>query len=232
VFYPQLSADRSEACLLLDVDPIALVRGAPGSRDGGALEQYVNDRPYVASSFLSVAMSRVFGTAMNGRSKERQNLAEEQLDIETIITAVHCEGGEPFLHRLFEPLGYAVDAEHHVLDEKFPEWGEGPYYTVRLRVTGHNLSGRCHRAISEQVSQILSALGDSDWSDRLRGWDRIPDRIGKLGIPSRLEEGFTQRSGWADRQEHGFLPATVGPAARGLAVPLCGQAPSASASLQ
>jgi 3' terminal RNA ribose 2'-O-methyltransferase Hen1 len=133
VFYPQLSADRSEACLLLDVDPIALVRGAPGSRDGGALEQYVNDRPYVASSFLSVAMSRVFGTAMNGRSKERQNLAEEQLDIETIITAVHCEGGEPFLHRLFEPLGYAVDAEHHVLDEKFPEWGEGPYYTVRLR---------------------------------------------------------------------------------------------------
>jgi 3' terminal RNA ribose 2'-O-methyltransferase Hen1 len=133
VFYPHLSADRSEACLLLDVDPIALVRGAPGSRDGGALEQYVNDRPYVASSFLSVAISRVFGTAMSGRSKERQTMADEQLDIEAIITAVPCKGGEPFLRRLFEPLGYAVDAQHHVLDEKFPEWGDGPYYTVHLR---------------------------------------------------------------------------------------------------
>jgi 3' terminal RNA ribose 2'-O-methyltransferase Hen1 len=78
-------------------------------------------------------MSRVFGTAMSGRSKERQSLAEDQLDIEAIITAVPCKGGEPLLRRLFEPLGYAVDAQHHILDEKFPEWGEGPYYTAHLR---------------------------------------------------------------------------------------------------
>jgi len=133
VFYSQLSADHSEACLLLDVDPVALVRGTPGSREGGSLDQYVNDRPYVASSFLSVAMSRVFGTAMNGRSKERQNLADEKLDIEAVITAVPCNAGEPLLRRLFDPLGYAVDIQHHILDEQFPEWGEGLYYTVRLR---------------------------------------------------------------------------------------------------
>src|SRR5580658_3325883 len=34
-----------------------------------------------------------------------------------------------------------------------------PAQSARAAVTGHNLSGRCHRAISEQVSQILSALG-------------------------------------------------------------------------
>ena len=37
-----------------------------------------------------------------------------------------------FLRRLFEPLGYRVTAEHHPLDEKFPEWGESSYYTVEI----------------------------------------------------------------------------------------------------
>jgi 3' terminal RNA ribose 2'-O-methyltransferase Hen1 len=36
---------------------------------------------------------------------------------------------------LFEPLGYTVAATHHALDEQFPEWGEGPYYTVQLSHT-------------------------------------------------------------------------------------------------
>jgi hypothetical protein len=48
------------------------------------------------------------------------------------IAALHCRGGEEFVRRLFEPLGYRVSAEHHPLDEKFPEWGESPYYTVEL----------------------------------------------------------------------------------------------------
>lgn len=70
---------------------------------------------------------------MGGRSKERQALADEPLDLMAEIAAVPCRGGEPFLRDLFEPLGYQVEAEHHPLDERFPQWGEGPYYTVRLR---------------------------------------------------------------------------------------------------
>src|SRR6266513_5667452 len=72
VFYPEAGDERCTAALLLDVDPVGLVRGR---RPGPSLEPYVNDRPYVASSFMSVAIADQFGTAMNGRSKERQELA-------------------------------------------------------------------------------------------------------------------------------------------------------------
>lgn len=133
MFYPHLGEVRAQAALLLDVDPVGLVRRRSSSGEG-FLEQYVNDRPYVSSSFLSVALSRVLGSAMGGRSKERQELADQDLDWEAVITALPCQGGEPFLRDLFEPLGYSVTAEHHPLDERFPEWGEGPYYTVHLRV--------------------------------------------------------------------------------------------------
>jgi 3' terminal RNA ribose 2'-O-methyltransferase Hen1 len=132
VFYPELGENQSAASLLLDIDPVALVRGRAESRGEGSLDQYVNDRPYVASSFLSVALSRVFASAMGGRSKERQALADEQLEIAAEIAVVPCRGGEPFLRELFSPLGYHVEARHHPLDERFPQWGEGPYYTVRL----------------------------------------------------------------------------------------------------
>src|SRR5438876_6673429 len=70
VFYPEASDERCTAALLLDIDPVGLVRGRRGPGSEG-LEQYVNDRPYVASSFLSVALSQIFGTALSGRSKER-----------------------------------------------------------------------------------------------------------------------------------------------------------------
>lgn len=130
VFFPELKSDCSEAALLLDVDPVGLVRGGRGER---SLDQYVNDRPYVASSLLSVALARVFGTAMSGRSKERQELADTALDLEAVIATVPCRGGEAFLRSLFEPLGYEIAAQHHPLDESFPEWGEGPYYNITLR---------------------------------------------------------------------------------------------------
>src|SRR5687768_6961971 len=51
VFYPEASNDRCTAALLLDVDPICLVRGSGNSE--GLLDQYVNDRPYASTSFLS-----------------------------------------------------------------------------------------------------------------------------------------------------------------------------------
>src|SRR5919199_1339945 len=133
VFYPETAAGRCTAALLLDVDPVGLVRGRRGpSGEGRTLEQYVNDRPYVASSFLSVAIARAFGSAMAGRSKERPELAETALPLRAKISVLPCRGGEGFLHRLFEPLGYEVSASQHALDEKFPEWGESPYFTVEL----------------------------------------------------------------------------------------------------
>jgi 3' terminal RNA ribose 2'-O-methyltransferase Hen1 len=127
VFYPEASPERCTAALLLDVDPIGLVRGGDGT-----LRQYVNDRPYVASSFLSVAISRVFGTALSGKSKERPELAGTPLPLRTRISVLPSRGGEDLLRRLFEPLGYEVSSEGYPLDEKFLEWGESPYYTVGL----------------------------------------------------------------------------------------------------
>lgn len=133
LFYPEATHERCTAALLLDVDPVGLVRGKRGQHEGGTLDQYVNDRPYVLSSFLSVAMGRALGTAMTGRSKGRQELADQKIPLTATMAVVACRGGEQLLRELFEPLGYGVSAEHHPLDEKFPEWGEGPYYTVRLQ---------------------------------------------------------------------------------------------------
>ena len=133
VFYPEASAERCTAVLLLDVDPIGLVRNRKGpSGEGGTLDQYVNDRPYVASSLLSVAISRVLNTALGGRSKHKPELAEAPIPLHAKISVVPCRGGENFLRRLFEPLGYQVVAQRHALDEAFPEWGESAYYTVEL----------------------------------------------------------------------------------------------------
>jgi 3' terminal RNA ribose 2'-O-methyltransferase Hen1 len=136
VFYPETTNERCTAALLLEIDPIGLVRDRRGpSGEGYALEQYVNDRPYAASSFLSVAIARTFGTAITGKSKERQELADTPLAFEAQISVLPCRGGENLLRRLFEPLGYEVIAARHPLDEKFPEWGESPYYTVGLKGT-------------------------------------------------------------------------------------------------
>ena len=136
VFYPQVSDARCTAALLLDVDPVGMVRdrkGPPG--DGFMLGQYVNDRPYVASSFLSVAIAQVFGSALAGRSKERPQLADTPIPLEATLAAVPCRGGEGLLRRLFEALGYTIEATRHPLDENFPQWGEGPYFSVTLRGT-------------------------------------------------------------------------------------------------
>lgn len=134
VFYPEATSERCTAALLLEIDPVGLVRGRHGpSGEAYALEQYVNDRPYAASSFLSVAIARTFGTAMSGKSKERQELAESRISLDARISALPCRGGEDLLRRLFEPLGYEVTATRHVLDEKFPEWEDSRYFSVTLR---------------------------------------------------------------------------------------------------
>ncbi|MCF2526348.1 3' terminal RNA ribose 2'-O-methyltransferase Hen1 [Yinghuangia soli] len=136
VFYPEASDDRCEVALMLDVDPLALVRGtkkAGGSPDF-ALAQYVNDRPYAASSLLAVALGGVFRTAMQGRCDLQPELVDEAWPLEVVIPALPSRGGPAMVHALFTPLGWTVEAEPVPLDERFPEWGDSRY--VRLRLTG------------------------------------------------------------------------------------------------
>jgi len=127
LFYPEASESSCTVAMLVEFDPVGLVRG-----EGRTSKEYVNDRPYAASSFLSVAILRVFGTAMRGKSKERPELTRTPLPLSARISVLPCREGEDFLRRLFEPLGYSVRAERHPLDEQCPEWGESRYFTVEL----------------------------------------------------------------------------------------------------
>src|SRR5258708_16630656 len=135
VFYPEASSERCTAALLVEIDPVALVRGRGPAGEGGQLEQYVNDRPYAANSFLSVAMGRMFTTAMSGRSKERQELADTAIPLTAHLPVIAARGGADLVRRLFEPLGYSVELQASGLDEKFPEWGESPYLSLTLSLT-------------------------------------------------------------------------------------------------
>jgi 3' terminal RNA ribose 2'-O-methyltransferase Hen1 len=136
VFYPEATEECCTAALLLEVDPIALARGR-GERagEGQPLEPYVNDRPYAASSFLSVALTRMFRSAMAGTSKERPELVEAALPLQATLACLPCRGGEELLRRLFEPLGYDVAATRSSLDTAFPDWGMSPYFRVTLAAT-------------------------------------------------------------------------------------------------
>lgn len=132
VFYSEASEKRCTAALHLEIDPIGLVRGKKGTEASFALEQYVNDRPYAATSLLSVAISRVYGTALAGKCAERPDLVERKLPLKAELAALPSRGGPVILERLFEPLGYSLTAVRHPLDETFDEWGNSPYYRVRL----------------------------------------------------------------------------------------------------
>jgi 3' terminal RNA ribose 2'-O-methyltransferase Hen1 len=134
VFYPEVSPERCTACLLLDVDPVGLVRGKSPDQSF-LLSQYVNDWPYAATSFLSVAISQVFGSALQGRCKDRPEQVTTPILFAARLDVLPVRGGERFLRAVFEPLGYEVEAARQPLDEQFPEWGESPYYAVTVRGT-------------------------------------------------------------------------------------------------
>ncbi len=132
VFYPETTKEKCTVALLLDIDPIGLVRQK--GRDNRTLEQYVNDRPYVASSFFSVALGRVFNSALAGKSESHKDLAETEIPLEAVFSVLPARGGgQDLLRKLFEPLGYEVETTQLVLDENFPEWGESSYFKVVLR---------------------------------------------------------------------------------------------------
>lgn len=146
IFYPLATQERCTVALLVDIDPVGLVRGRSGpSGEGSLLDQYVNDRPYVASSFLSVAIGNVFRSAMAGRSMDRPELTELEMPLQASLSAVPCRGGEKLLRALFEPLGYLVIADRVPLDDRFPEWGESSYFSVTISGT-------------KRLSELLSHL--------------------------------------------------------------------------
>lgn len=137
IFYPECEKEKVTAALLLDIDPIGMVRNAKNfAGKDFLLGQYVNDRPYVASSFVSSAISKAFSSAMNGSCKEHPEFIDMPLALTAKISVLPApRGGELLIKRLFEPLGYTVEAERHLLDTQFSEWGYGKYFTLTLKNT-------------------------------------------------------------------------------------------------
>jgi 3' terminal RNA ribose 2'-O-methyltransferase Hen1 len=136
VLWPEVTDARSTVALLLEVDPVALVRGrGKRSADGFSLGQYVNDRPYAATSMLSGALAKVFRTAMAGRCDSRPELVDTALPLQVHVPALPSSGGPALVERLFAPLGWQVDATPVSLDLELPGWGDSRY--VDLRLSGH-----------------------------------------------------------------------------------------------
>ena len=168
VFYPEATVERCTVALLLDVDPIKLTRIRGKGTPDVALGQYVNDRPYAASSLLASAMANVFRTALRGRCDSRPDLAAAAIPLELKLPALPCKGGPELAARLFEPLGWRVDARPVPLDEGFPEWGESRYVTLTL-------SGAIRLADAlNQVYVLLPVLDDT------KHYWIAPDEVDKL----------------------------------------------------
>ncbi|MFF3989384.1 3' terminal RNA ribose 2'-O-methyltransferase Hen1 [Streptomyces sp. NPDC001797] len=144
VFYPEADAERCTAALLLEVDAVALVRRGKGKGRGGApdaaLAQYVNDRPYAASSLLAVAIGNVFSSAMRGVCKARPEAPARTRPLRIEVPALPARGGPDLVRHLFEPLGWTVTAEPVALDAEFPEWGASRYVGLVLESEALTLS--------------------------------------------------------------------------------------------
>ena len=174
VFYPEATPARCTAAVLLEIDPIALVRGRRRGNEPFSLGQYVNDRPYAAASMLAVALGKLFRTALAGRCDARPDLVHRPLPLEVTIPALPNEGGAELVHDLFEPLGWSVDAEQIPLDETVPAWGPSRYLATTLRgrqvlaaalahlyVLLPVLDSRKHYWVSnDEVDKLMRAGGD------------------------------------------------------------------------
>jgi 3' terminal RNA ribose 2'-O-methyltransferase Hen1 len=174
VFYPEADDGRCEAALVLDVDPVGLVRGKGQAQ--GLLDQYVNDRPYAASSFLSVALNKVFRTAMTGVCTARQDLADRAIPLEATVTPLPMRGGETLVRHLFEPLGWSVDIDPIA----GPDTGTVSGLYARVKLTGFaRLS-----ALLNHLYVLIPVLDDAK-----HYW------VGEDEIDKLLKRG----EGWLDR---------------------------------
>ena len=110
LFFPEACEDRCIAAITVEVDPVNLVRGKESIE-----EQYVSDRPYAASSLLTVALGRLLNTAMSGRSKHRQELADTAMPLEFTGTYQKDKWGHPGVtpFALASPVLIDVDGDGH-----------------------------------------------------------------------------------------------------------------------
>lgn len=188
VLYPEASAERCTAALLLEIDPVALVRRGKNKGRGGApdaaLAQYVNDRPYAASSLLTVALSTVFKSALRGVCKALPERAAEPLPLRIEVPAMPARGGAELVRSLFGPLGWtSVDVRPVPLDETFPAWGDSRY--VQLVLEGELRLADALR----QLYVLLPVLDDA------KHYWVAPDEVEKL---LRAGEGWL--AGHPERQ--------------------------------
>ncbi len=155
VCYPVAEADRCTAALIVDIDPVSLIRGRRGKNAAHfSLSQYVNDRPYAVSSFMSVALQTMFSTAMTGRCKDRPDLAQQKIPFTVHVPVLPCRGRESVLRSLFEPIGYEVTTTSILLDTDFPDWGDSRYLDVTLATTA------ILKDVLEQLYVLLPVLDD------------------------------------------------------------------------
>lgn len=226
MFYPQAHADRCEFAMVLDVDPVALVRGKQAG-GAGLFDQYVNDRPYAASSLLSVAMARGIREAMAGRSKERQLLADGVMPFHVVVAPLSVRGAPTLVQRLFEPLGYTVDVTRYPLDGERADWGEAPYVTLRLSGTARLgdllthlyvlmpvLDDRKHYFVGEDELDKLLARGEgwlSSHPERELIVSRYLKRRGYLikAALAQLSEGEAELEAQLDPATHNSTEETV-----------------------
>jgi hypothetical protein len=123
---PEASEDARTLALLLDVDPVGLVRGRGGS--DGAEDQHVNDRPYVASSLMSVVLARWLDRRSAGQRKSGRP-APPPLPLESRSPPSRAAAATRFLRRSLRALGYEVDAVQHPLDEALPSLGASQLFS-------------------------------------------------------------------------------------------------------
>jgi 3' terminal RNA ribose 2'-O-methyltransferase Hen1 len=217
VFYPEATDTRCTVALLLEVDPVALVRGRRYAGDAFALGQYVNDRPYAASSMLAVALGKAFRTAMAGRCDARPDLVDQALPLEVRVPVLPSVGGAALVHELFEPLGWTVGTAAVELDETLPAWGESRYLDLRMTGTmplAHALShlyvllpvldeAKHYWVSADEVEKLVRAAG---------GWLGTHPQRDLVTRRYLAHQGHLVASAVARLAEVEGLPASDGPA--------------------
>ena len=188
VCYPEAGPDRCTAALVVEVDPVGLVRRRGHRGRHSSLGHYVNDRPSVASSFLATAITEMFATALAGRSAERPDLAATAIPLVVHLPVLPCRGGEAVLRSLLEPLGYDVDATALPLDTSFPAWGDSRYLDVTLTTCARVRDVLAHLVV------LLPVLDDDKhhWVDRSE-IDRLLHRGGEWLAAHPARELITRR---------------------------------------
>ncbi|MCL1839207.1 MAG: 3' terminal RNA ribose 2'-O-methyltransferase Hen1 [Propionibacteriaceae bacterium] len=117
LWFPHAQPGRYQVALLVDIDSVALAKSKRFQRRDHELGTYINDRPYAASSLLSVAIARVFGSALKGQEPaERPHAAQAPRHLTIQLPSVRLQLAKfsaataptDLIVELFEPLGWEV----------------------------------------------------------------------------------------------------------------------------